>query len=95
MSFYRPREKIALAAHKFDGTNFDFLFKWGSPDRGNANAKIVLEGYGDDPNLLTVYSPQGPRDCRVGDWIVQGITGEFFPMTQAEFELTYEPIEGT
>ena len=37
---------------------------------------------------------EGTHECRVGDWIIKGIKGEFYPCKPDIFEATYEPAEG-
>lgn len=30
----------------------------------------------------------------IGDWIIKGVKGEFYPCKPDIFEMTYEPVEG-
>ena len=41
-----------------------------------------------------VHSDRGFMSCRPGDWIVQGVAGEFYPCPEDIFEATYELEEG-
>ena len=37
-----------------------------------------------------IYTPEGRMDADEGDWIVQGVEGEFYPVKPSIFEKTYE-----
>jgi hypothetical protein len=43
-----------------------------------------------------IYVPtlEGQHMARPGDWIIQGVKGEFYPCKPDIFEMTYEPAEG-
>jgi hypothetical protein len=41
---------------------------------------------------LTIPTLEGDHVADVGDWIIQGIQGEFYPCKPDIFEETYEPI---
>ena len=48
--------------------------------------------YGDRGAIawLSVKTPEGRMKAEIGDWIVQGIKGEFYPVKPDIFEATYE-----
>ena len=35
---------------------------------------------------------EGPLRAAVGDWIIRGVAGEFYPCKPGIFEATYEPV---
>ena len=37
---------------------------------------------------------EGVMTARIGDWIIKGIQGGFYPCKPDIFEATYEPLEG-
>jgi len=43
---------------------------------------------GDD---LIIDTLEGEMRCQVGDWLVKGIKGEFYPCKPDIFEASYEP----
>lgn len=57
------------------------------------------------PSLMTVNHPrqwdgrwlvatlEGPLLANMGDWIIRGIKGEFYPCKPDIFEATYEAVE--
>lgn len=43
------------------------------------------------PNVPHVHTLEGPLRVSIGDWIVKGVQGEFYPVKPEIFEATYEP----
>ena len=43
---------------------------------------------------LNIYTLEGPLRADVGDWIIRGIRGEFYPCKPDIFEATYDPAGG-
>lgn len=46
---------------------------------------------GFDYPCLRIATLEGTHTASVGDWIIQGIKGEFYPCKPDIFEQTYEP----
>jgi hypothetical protein len=38
-----------------------------------------------------ILTLEGEMIARVGDWIIKGVQGEFYPCKPEIFEMTYEP----
>lgn len=47
----------------------------------------------DEPDTLTIKTLEGDMKAEVGDWIIRGISGEFYPCKPDIFEQTYEAVE--
>ena len=41
-----------------------------------------------------IVTLEGDMEFGVGDWIIKGVKGEFYPCKDEIFRLTYEPVEG-
>lgn len=39
---------------------------------------------------LSIFTDHGAMATEVGDWIVRGVKGEFYPVQNSKFEATYE-----
>jgi hypothetical protein len=52
----------------------------------NGNVSLVTEG------RLLCHTLEGQIYASVGDWIIKGVQGEFYPCKPAIFESTYEPV---
>lgn len=46
------------------------------------------------PNKVSVQTLEGWSDVSVGDWIIQGVRGEYYPCKPDIFAKTYEPVKG-
>ena len=41
---------------------------------------------------LPIVTLEGTMLCNVGDWIIRGVAGEFYPCKDAIFQATYEAV---
>lgn len=46
-----------------------------------------------DPVVLKIETLEGTMTANVGDWIIKGVNGEFYPCKPDIFEKTYELAE--
>ena len=46
----------------------------------------------DNGDVLTVNTLEGPLAARLGDWIIKGVAGEFYPCKPDIFTATYEAV---
>lgn len=42
---------------------------------------------------IVISTLEGDMTANLGDWIIRGVNGEFYPCKADIFEKTYEPIE--
>jgi hypothetical protein len=42
---------------------------------------------------LRIPTLEGDQIASIGDWVIQGVEGEFYPCKPDIFEMTYEPAE--
>jgi hypothetical protein len=66
--------------------NFDEIFHFMDADN---NLGIV--GYEGD--ILQVRTLEGIHNAQIGDYIIKGVKGEFYPCKPDIFEMTYEVVE--
>ena len=81
------KKPVVIEAIRWDG------------DASTANV-FIGESYGlhwwyDEPGSQNIVIPtlEGKMICGVGDWIIKGIKGEFYPCKDDIFGMTYEPVE--
>jgi hypothetical protein len=48
----------------------------------------------DSKGNTVIATLEGAMICSMGDWIIKGVKGEFYPCKPDIFELTYEPMCG-
>ena len=41
---------------------------------------------------LKIFTLEGKMNADIGDWIIKGVKGEFYPCKDEIFKLTYEPV---
>jgi hypothetical protein len=64
------------------------ILDWVNGNGGNA----FTLGTTDAPRMA-VRTLEGTHEASVGDWIIQGVAGEFYPCKPEIFAATYEPAE--
>ncbi len=80
---YRARPTIKEAI-QYDGTNLEFILN------SFPTFECTLEA--DLSKGLGIYTLEGKMICNVGDYIVRGIKGEFYPCDSEIFEASYERV---
>jgi hypothetical protein len=102
------KKPVEIEAIKFDGTwdSYDAVCRFmglpGINDGGEPGLECKVEGeeevlypeitYIPRPVSLTIPTLEGDMEALVGDWIVRGVEGEFYPIKPSILEKTYEPI---
>lgn len=89
--FNQYRKKpIVVEAVQFDGTKAcaDFLKEQGA-DIGFLAEDFVLERY----DKVFIGTLEGNMKANKGDWIIKGIKGEFYPVKDDIFKMTYECVK--
>lgn len=63
---------------------------WMWPE-GYHDAFVIIDGR----KVVGVCIPtlEGKMDANMGDWIIKGVAGEFYPCKPDIFEQTYEPAD--
>jgi len=83
------KKPVVIEARQFTGEfDSDLIVAWmGLPK----TAFVQIEG---EPPHLCITTLEGVMQANVGDWIIKGVKGEFYPCKPDIFEATYEPLEG-
>jgi hypothetical protein len=87
MGMYR-KKPVVIEAVQYDGVNSGEIAEFmntpirtkTSPEEGNPNGKITIE------------TLEGSMTASVGDFIIKGVEGEFYPCKPDIFEKTYEQV---
>lgn len=62
------------------------------------NAVSLLDWIGDaakqEGAVLVIHTLEGDHEASLGDWIIKGVKGEFYPCKPDIFAATYEEVEG-
>jgi hypothetical protein len=82
------KKPVEIQAIQFTGepNNFDDVCTFlGEQQHGHRE-----ERYGPDAHMV-IYTLEGEMRASVGDWIIRGVQGEFYPCKPDIFDATYEP----
>ena len=82
----RYRKKpVVIEARELTVADLDAVAAWcGSPFR-------IYDDVVAAPHIL-ISTLEGVMRAEVGDWIIQGVKGEFYPCKPDIFAATYEPV---
>ena len=84
---YRKRP-VEITAMRFDG--FDgALDRWLAAELGRDKFMFLMSP---DRESLHIDTLEGTMVAHPGDWIIQGVAGEFYPCKPDIFDATYEPV---
>lgn len=91
MSLFR-KKPVVIEAKQFTGHNAWEIERWSC---GVVYASPVLEPTPENMSgeYLQIKTLEGVMTAIVGDWIIRGVKGEFYPCKPDIFEATYEPAE--
>jgi len=45
--------------------------------------------------VIIIHTLEGDMTAELGDWIIKGVQGEFYPCKPDVFKMTYEKVENT
>ena len=83
--FQKYRKKpVVIEAVQLTRTNYREITKWITPTPD-------LNYYLGEPQII-IKTLEGNMVANVGDWIIKGINGEFYPCKPDIFEKTYELV---
>jgi hypothetical protein len=78
------KKPVVIEARRFDRGAGTRLAKWCG---GRYESRYGL------PPQLFIPTLEGTMRAQVGDWIVKGVAGEFYPVAPSIFEASYEEGE--
>lgn len=92
----RYRKKpVVIDAIQWTGENLRAVigFTDGPPDNRTSHARMMWKKYEDlvQREGLKIYTLEGTMKADVGDYIIKGVKGEFYPCKPDIFAATYEP----
>ena len=61
-------------------------------DQWGAKEFVGQSSYFEDTNDLTIFTLEGDHRANLGDWIIKGLVGEFYPCKPDVFAMKYEEV---
>ncbi len=85
------KKPIVIEAIQYDGHNFNDIQEWSDG--------AVYDNFMPEPTdlrspHLRIKTLEGVMTANVGDWVIKGVQGEFYPCKPDIFDATYERVEG-
>lgn len=91
------KKPVVIEAIQFTGGNGFQIEQWSKSETGGRVVieSPVLEPSEDNPSghYLQIATLEGVMIGIVGDYIIKGVKGEFYPCKPDIFAATYEPVE--
>ena len=81
------KKRIVVEAVLYEGYNFDEVLKF---TRCSETRAVV---YDHKRNGIIIKTLEGDMLCAVGDYVIKGVKGEFYPCKPDIFAETYEIME--
>ena len=82
------KKPVVIEAIRYTGDNKGEIFEFTNKEIINV---VSNTGY----EHLTVFTLEGNHKADIGDWIIKGVKGEFYPCKPDIFEMTYDVLEKT
>ncbi len=78
------KKPVEIEAEQFTEENKNRAFNF---IRCNCHADFE-----DDLPVIKIQTLEGVMTARIGDWIIKGVNGEFYPCKPDIFAKTYDPV---
>jgi uncharacterized protein affecting Mg2+/Co2+ transport len=88
IGYYR-KKPVVIEAIRYDGTNSEQLRSWSD---GAVIQSPVLEPSEEykDGSYVQIKTLEGVMTAIIGDWIIKGVHGEYYPCKNDIFRKTYD-----
>lgn len=84
------KKPVVIEAKQLSEENYTEIKGWINGDDGTGTAHPAYLGSG--PISVCIRTLEGEMRADVGDWIIKGVKGEFYPCKPDIFDATYEPV---
>jgi len=81
------KKPVEIQAIQFDGSNSLEIYNWMSTQ------KPKIFEFGQAPKgVIIIPTLEGNMIANIGDYIIKGVAGEFYPCKENVFEKTYDSV---
>lgn len=90
------KRPVVIEAVQIDSEDYDGMceiVEWCSSRTGAPGCRFVGDEIDGDLTVIAIDTLEGTMYAQPGDWIIKGISGEFYPCKNAIFLETYEPVD--
>lgn len=85
------KKPVVIEAMQFNRTNGSVVAKWCG---GRWHSETKPSDPTDVAEWVDIPTLEGVMRASLGDWIVKGVQGEFYPCKSDIFQQTYEQVDG-
>ena len=86
------KKPVVIEAIKWDG-RMETLAKIGKLNTLKRDITIEDDFIEEDQKSIMIDTLEGVHEVKIGDWIIQGVSGELYPCKPDIFKMTYEKVE--
>jgi hypothetical protein len=79
------KKPLIIEARMWTGQNLEEMHAFMDEQRISWNPAL---------HTISIITLEGTMDASVGDWIIRGVKGEFYPCKPDIFDATYEAVVG-
>ena len=80
------KKPVVIEAQQLTAVNLEFVEAW---CKGSIKGTVLPR----EERVIDIFTLEGEMRADIGDWIIKGIAGEFYPCKPAIFQATYEAVE--
>ena len=85
------KKPVVISAMLYDGKNYNDILNW--MDETSTESTCVHAAYVTVEDKFAIPTLEGTVTADIGDWVIRGVKGEFYPCKPDIFAATYEPVE--
>lgn len=85
------KKPVVIEAVQYDGNNALDVVRFIDEGKEKGYEEAILKGIKEEG--FKIRTLEGKMKADVGDWIIKGVKGEFYPCKPDIFEATYELAE--
>ena len=79
------KKPVVIEAKQLTISNLESLEQW---CKGSIKGRALPP----EERVIDIWTLEGEMRAEIGDWIIKGVLGEFYPCKPNVFELTYEEV---
>ncbi len=93
------KRPVEVEAHLWDGNavTAHLIAAWANGDEGGYitdwNDDTLPITWDAENDLLVIATLEGDMEASIGDWIIRGTRGEYYPCKPGPFEDTFERVD--
>jgi hypothetical protein len=85
------KKPVVIEAMQLTETNMLDVISWINKDSPPSDKSVVLQD--NSTNSIIIRTLEGNMAAVVGDWIIKGVMGEYYPCRNDIFQATYSQAE--